>query len=498
MNAAAMKFLGENEWACRVWPAATAAGTAAIAFLLAERRFGPRAGFLSGALLGTSLLWFALAQINLIDMALAFFLGLALLGLLRGVQGDRDGYLLAYTGMALAVLAKGLIGLVLPAGVLLLWAILARRPRVLLEALHIPGILLFLVLTLPWFVAVSLRNPDFAWFFFVHEHFLRYSTTLHDRWQPFWFFAPIVLLGFLPWSGTALAGLWDGLTRLRGLRRRAGDYLSSWGSPVEEPQEALFLLLWFGVIFLFFSLSQSKLIPYILPALPPLAALAGIRLDRILDEGDRRGMILPLSLDLFLCGVLAAALWLIPGHQDDYPAYLIAAISRPAAIVLTVGILAAAAAFVLRGPGATAGVLLLLAVLLGAALKPGFDFYGQVRSPRNLALQVAPLLRPEHLLVDYGDLDQAWPFYLKRRMAVVEGWGELDFGRRAENTQGWFLSREEFLTLWRGDRTLVCLIRRGAVEALKREPDFPFWVLARDPLYEDKLVISNRPLRASR
>jgi 4-amino-4-deoxy-L-arabinose transferase-like glycosyltransferase len=493
MNAGAMELLGENEWASRIWPATTALGASAVTFLLAESRFGPRAGFLSGAILGSSLLWFALAHINLIDMALAFFISLAMLGFLRGATRGRHWFLLAYAGMALAVLAKGLVGLILPGGIFLVWAILSGRPRALWDAIYLPGLALFLALVLPWYASVSLKNPDFLWFFFVHEHFLRYATMVSDRWQPLWFFLPITLLGFIPWTGTILSGLTDGFRRLTGLRRSGGDYLDAMSSPADEPAEALFLLLWFLLILLFFSVSKSKLIPYILPALPPLAALGGIRLDELIARNDRRSMLFSLALNLLFCALLAGALWFVPNLQDTVPAYLVAAVSRPAAVLIGIGLAVVLVAGLLRSPGTTAAALLLLALTMGIALKPAFDLYGTIRSPKALAERIAPVMKPEYILANFGDIDQAWPFYLKRRVLLAENVGELEFGKNAEKTDDWFLSKERFLALWRGDRTVVCLIRRDRLKQLKGE-GFSFHLLAEDPLYEDKCVIANRAL----
>src|SRR6185369_411982 len=117
------------------------------------------------------------------------------------------------------------------------------------------GLLLFLAVTIPWFVAVSLRNPEFARFFFIHEHFERFTSTVHGRYQPIWFFLPVLLGTMLPWSffiPGALVQTWRN-------RRH------------EEFQAGLYLLIWIAVIFLFFSKSSSKLVPYILAIYPHLA-----------------------------------------------------------------------------------------------------------------------------------------------------------------------------------------------------------------------------------
>jgi 4-amino-4-deoxy-L-arabinose transferase-like glycosyltransferase len=135
----------------------------------------------------------------------------------------------------------------------------------------VSGLLLFLAVTAPWFVAVSLENPEFARFFFIHEHFERFTSTIHGRYQPFWFFAPVLLATMLPWSFFIPGAL------VRAWRDRHH----------QEGQTGLFLLIWTAFIFLFFSKSNSKLIPYILPIFPPLAILVAHRINTLMEGRGR-------------------------------------------------------------------------------------------------------------------------------------------------------------------------------------------------------------------
>ena len=112
---------------------------------------------------------------------------------------------------------------------------------------------------------VTLRNPSFPQFFFVHEHFARFLTTVHSRVEPWWFFLPLLLLGVLPWGGSFLSAL-----RARVPTGGADPGAAAPFKPLR------FLLIFAGVTLVFFSASGSKLAPYILPILPPLAVLAGV------------------------------------------------------------------------------------------------------------------------------------------------------------------------------------------------------------------------------
>src|SRR5262249_20671259 len=115
----------------------------------------------------------------------------------------------------------------------------------------------FLVMVAPWHVLVSLKNPEFPYFYFIYEHFTRFTTLEHGRFQPWWFFIPILFLGLFPWVYFLPQAIYEAQKKL-------------------SKEVFQFLGLWVGFIFLFFSFSHSKLIPYILPVFPPLALLLGI------------------------------------------------------------------------------------------------------------------------------------------------------------------------------------------------------------------------------
>ncbi len=171
----------------------------------------------------------------------------------------------SWSAIALAVLSKGPVALVLPAFAMVVYSVV-QRDFALWRRLHLGwGLLLLLAICAPWFVRVSMHNPEFAQFFFIHEHLARYLTKVHQRYEPWWYFLPILLAGSLPWTWTVLRGLFAGW--------RADD--------ASRPfRPARFLIIWSACVFFFFSGSDSKLPPYILPIMPSLALLAGIYLSR--------------------------------------------------------------------------------------------------------------------------------------------------------------------------------------------------------------------------
>src|SRR5258708_9011970 len=197
-----------------------------------------------------------LGKISPPDRGLSFFLSAAVCAFAR------QRFYLFWAACALAMLSKGLIGIVLPMGAIGLYVLIRRDWQLIRNMKLISGSLLFLAIAAPWFVAVSIANEEFAHFFFVQEHFQRFTTRMHGRYQPVWFFLPILAFGLAPWLLPFLSGFRDFFKQER------ADKLDS----------HLFLVLWIAVVFVFFSISGSKLPSYIRPLFPALALLIGRRL----------------------------------------------------------------------------------------------------------------------------------------------------------------------------------------------------------------------------
>jgi 4-amino-4-deoxy-L-arabinose transferase-like glycosyltransferase len=255
-TAAAYRVFGEHNWTARSWPALTGLFGILFMYFVGARLFSRTVGVYAAAVLGSSVLYAGMGHILTLDMGLAFFLTVAYGSLLlaldprAGAAQNRRWMLVCAAGCALAVLSKGLIGIVLPGAVVVLY-MLVKRDLSLLRRLNIVSCAaVFLAICAPWFIAVSIANPEFAWFFFVHEHLQRYTTTIHQRYQPWYFFIPILLAGILPWLFTLFDALIHAVKRRD--KRAAFD-------PV------FFSLLWSAFIFVFFSASGSKL-PFVHPA----------------------------------------------------------------------------------------------------------------------------------------------------------------------------------------------------------------------------------------
>jgi 4-amino-4-deoxy-L-arabinose transferase-like glycosyltransferase len=266
ITAGAMSLLGLHEAAGRAAPLLGAWAGALALYLLVRRWWGEAAARLGLLALLVQPLWYVGGQFANLDMLVAGCITATLAAAAHAAlclehdQPHRRVLALAYALAALGVLAKGLIGGVLPVLVLLAWLVPRRRWRVLRGLVWWPGLLVFVALAAPWFVAMQWRYPDFLDYFFVVQHFKRFAAGGFNNAQPFWFYPAVLALLSLPWLPWLL-------------KRR----------PLADPERGplrLLMLVWAAVVVLFFSLPSSKLVGYVLPAVPPLAVLMADGLQR--------------------------------------------------------------------------------------------------------------------------------------------------------------------------------------------------------------------------
>jgi 4-amino-4-deoxy-L-arabinose transferase-like glycosyltransferase len=494
-TAAAFAAFGQTEFAARLTSVLCALGGIFVTFILARRLSPPDvypyphphpyphpypgADAYSSVILSTCLLWFAVARIDILDMTVSFFITLSLAGFWLGQKDDgrnRRYLLLFYAGMAFAVLAKGLIGIVLPGGVVFFYILLTRQWKLIPLTLCPSGIALFFVITVPWFWAVCRENGDFFYFFFIQEHLLRYTTQMHDRYQPVWFFIPVLAGGLIPWTGLLPNMLYE-------TKRRADGEFSK-----------LFLWLWFAVPFLFFSLSNSKLIPYILPCLPPLAILGGQALSRI-AEGDKAYAWRFVRLNSVLLFLLAAAGFLYPLLDRKPETAVLYPYTIPAAVSLAVFAFCElwfCSKFLYKK---MVNVICVLAFVNVLIFSRGFVPKAEEDSYREPAAAIQEYLRPGDEVVVYKDLAQGLGFYLKRRIVVANALGELEFGARQEKDPRWFIDSQALKNLWNGDGRIFLAIERKYMEEVEQLLEKNVISVYRD---RSRAVLSNRGARPER
>ena len=489
-TAAAYTVFGESNATSRLWTALMGFLGILMTAFAARRLFDARIAWAAALVLTGSVYYAVMGHFNTLDMGVSFFMCASLFGFLLGMQAGDAGDLkarrifmyMAWAAAALATLSKGLEAVVLPGAVFVLYVLISREWSRFKQLHVVGGLLIYIVITAPWFLVVSARNPDFARFFFIHEHFQRFLTTVHHRVEPWWFFIPILLLGlfiFLPqFLRASLHFLNHGLV-MRYLRRKASAAEKAEIASMESRFDyGLFLWLWCGFIFLFFSLSDSKLGSYILPIFPALAILVGHELACL----RRRDAM----LSAFLCAILAVImLWQTPElqkHTDKMPLELYQAFLPWVSIGIGCVLLTSVVGFFLAYFNKVAAGLAVTAIglFLGVqGISAGAEALSPAYSQKGLADQMAPYVKPGTALYSLEDYPQSLPFYLGRTLTVAAYKGELEFGIGQEPAK-WIPDLEAFAAQWVSAQDAVAVMPPETYADLQQR-GLPMTVIGRDP-----------------
>ena len=263
--ASSFKVAGLSEASARFPSALAALLIVFLAWFLARRMFENSTGLYAGIVLATSPLVVVFARDVIFDMTLTLFVtGAMVCYWLRdtGPQHRKLLDILFFAAMGMATLTKGPVGFLLPLLSIVVYQTLRRKLSRLKDLNWFLGLATFFTVTLPWFIVVCLRHPDFPGYAFWQESLERFATGHSHRAGPIYYYLIIYIAGFLPWSFFLLYAGLHRIARWKELRQEAQ-------APV------LFLLSWLGLIFAFFSISQSKLPGYFLPAMVPLSILMG-------------------------------------------------------------------------------------------------------------------------------------------------------------------------------------------------------------------------------
>lgn len=471
LSALTFRQFGVSEFTVRLWGGIFSILGVLLTYAAARALHGRAVGIWSAIILSTTLMYYIFSQIMLLDMAVAVTLTGALFSFILAMREPRGrkrfGLFMAfYAFMALATLSKGLIGIALPGAVIFLWVLLLNRWRALWPFYPLVGTILLLAIAAPWHIYAARANPDFLNFYFYHEHWLRFTTRVHGRYEPWWFFLPILLVGLFPWVYFTRQALRESL---------AGGWKAR-----HQNAEAWFFLIWVVFIVAFFSKSQSKLIPYILPVFPALAvmlgrSISGVWLGLPMDK-FRKGAwaFIVTALVVVVAAVVAPN---IPG-QPDLNANL-------PMLKLTFGgamLLGAVATFLglrrnqprlMIGAVVVSSAALLLAVSFG-----GGSF--EKTSTKKFAMILKPLLKPDDRVYCVSYYNQDLPVYLNRLVSVVDYRGELAYGidQEPQLTSARFLTPEAFPEEWAKPGRAYAVVRRRALDKWVLKSGLPFVVLS--------------------
>lgn len=482
LTALTFRGFGENEFTARLCTGLAGYLTLVAVFVVGRGLWGADAGIRAVLFTGASTLFVLLGHQLTLDMLLSFWLTAALgCFLLAQARRESDRWrawmLGCWASMALAMLTKGLIGVLIPAatlGVYMLW----QRDWALLRRLNLRwGLPLFAAIGAPWFVLAARANPQFLHFFFIREHFQRFLTPIEHRTEPWWFFIPVLIVGIMPWLPQAMRAL------VAVLADRA---------PRGRFDAARLLWIWCVFVLVFFSFSDAKLIPYILPVVPALALLCAGQHAGYGRASLLSGALLSLAASLGLLAY-ASGLWSSSGSRELLQ--LIRPVLIWTCVLLALGaVLCTVHALKGRSLAALAALtgcwFLATGTILIAAI-PAQGLFSSKDVAEVLRLQApdadatgsfAPI--PIFAVQWY---QQSVAFYLQRPVTLVDYRDEFDFGLTQEPERG-ISTLSQFADMW-GSLSRGFAIMPPRTQERLSALGVPMREIAR---YSDRVVVSRR------
>jgi 4-amino-4-deoxy-L-arabinose transferase-like glycosyltransferase len=487
LTALSFQAFGPDEWTARLAPAVL--GFLALAFTgyAASVLWGRRAGLLTAASLASNWIFYLGGQYLTLDMSVSAFLSFSLSSFLlaqreQAPPRERTGWMLAaWSGMALAVLSKGLIGIVLPGLSMLAYTIWTRDLRIWSRLSIRYGLPLFLVIVLPWFILVQQHNPEFLHFFFIREHLERFALSAHQRPGAWWYYLPILVIGLMPWTPALLH---EAVTA-RWWKNSAAAARTVAGFRTDR-----FCIAWAMSVIVFFSISHSKLPAYVLPAIPAIAMLLGARLRELPVPPFRAA-----AWGVAILGTLLFAGTSRLHHWTKFAALGPEGASGLPWLYCATGVLLVSGLLAVRLCDRRQAGAAVAALALGtfAFWSASFAFMHHVDSwfsSERLIEQLTDERKPFHPDLPFysvGQFDHSVPFYLGRTLTLVDVRGELGPGIDAEPDKV-ITSIEEFCASWRGRHEQAYAVMTPALHAEFQRAGLPMFEVVHDP----RLVIVSR------
>jgi 4-amino-4-deoxy-L-arabinose transferase-like glycosyltransferase len=403
-------IFGVSDWAARL-PVACDAAAMVLAVYFFVRRFRPGVQLDAALIVASMAAVVGFGRAASTDMPLAACFTIGMMAWFAWHETGTARWLAAfYVMMALGTLAKGPVAPVFAAAIISIFAALKRDYRIVLRTLWLPGVLLFLAVALPWYVAVQIRVPDFFRIFVLEHNLARYGSNLYRHRQPFWYYVPVLLLGLLPWTVLGITGL------IRAIRTKKAE-----AGADNERDFNLFFAVWAIFPILFFSFSGSKLPGYILPALSAWAMLVAAWLYGNVSRGERANPVLLTAHSLVAVLPLATAL------LSQYFIYRLKPTSEALWITgfVSGGLFVFGAAMLLFRGLRFLRVATLLPIVAGIIflIKVGGPAIERTESARPIAAEIRRLVPGTTPVAGFGvrrEVEYGVAFYLNRPVAMYD------------------------------------------------------------------------------
>lgn len=449
-----MKIFGISEFSGRIAPALFSLGTIFLTYVLGKKMFTFKTGLLASGILATSVITLVVGSMNILDMGLTFFVSLALTSYFFFKKSYQKKYLyILYVAMALGLLQKGLVGIVLPSMVIFFDGIFTKNLKIYLKILYLPAIIVGILVAFPWFYLVSLANPDFLYFFFIHEHFLRYTTTVHHRYHPFWFFIPFIFVGITPYVGYII-NLFSKNNILRDKDNK------------ELKENMSFLLIWFFAILIFFSISDSKLVPYIMPCFIPLSILVAGSIYK--SDKNQYFNKLSIYLNSVWCIIFAFALIYVNIYYTEVVFDNVKHGSYPVIIFLVLISIGIPLFYHLKKKIRCSITLnFILAFALALSMQ---HLQGEVYKDQTSYYISQAINKEKNVvnIINYKDFYHGIVYYTGKRVILADFTGELEFGSKHGDNDAYFINNEEMKRLYHNDKGTIIIVKEKNIDELSK------------------------------
>ena len=441
LTAIIMKIFGDSLWAVRLINPLLSTLGCLFVYAVGRSVFNARTGLLAALMTGSALLYLGLGRLLTLDVGVSFFLTVSLGSFLishsRSTTRSRTLWLwLAYFGAGCAMMTKGLIGIVFPMMIIGMWILIYHYWAYLKRMRIITGVVIVLLVNVPWALAVQHQHPFFMHQYFWVQQFARYATPIASRHMNFFAFVAVLLAGLLPWLVLLPQSIKSVLA-------------TGWAKRHQHHYEG-FLLLWGGLIFLFFAPSQSKLITYLLPVIAPFCLLMARWLDRHWNELWQQRFHLSIWAFIMICGLMAIAGAVVPHlpKMDTHP--MLKWYLGMLSLWMVVVIIGTFVALQRRQVKTILFWMVLSFSVAGNLIWVAMPMMNN-RSVADIATTINRYLEhyPQATVATLSNYYQDLPFYIKRRIVVADWQGELRFGiEHQPQSQQWMISKTTLLQRW--------------------------------------------------
>ncbi|WP_192483463.1 MULTISPECIES: phospholipid carrier-dependent glycosyltransferase [Cysteiniphilum] len=492
LTALSLKIFGFNIWAARLPNPVLSIIGVWFVYIVCRIVYQKRRVSLWAALItGTSILYLGGGRYLNLDAGVAFFLTITMLSFWASRQYRQTSWqaniwlLNAFIFSGLAVMTKGLIGIVFPMMIIGLWALIVGKYRLLLDYRLYLGLIVVLIISVPWIVAVNNEHPEFFHYYVIVQQILRYATDEQGRQMSKFVYFGIFIIAFFPWFGFLPQVFKSVFTKFKTRKKHENEW---------------FLFVWGMAILLFFAFSKSILMGYLIPIVTPFAILIARRIDKILNESRlRKSTKASIIVALVFFIIIAIAFVILP-FIPNFAMFFggIAGFYWPAAIV---SLITAIAGFIYLKRNNLKAIMLWFVCAMMIILNLGWSgsqYFAQ-KSVRPLTNIVAPLLKtyPHAIVANYGGYYYDAQFYLDRLTWIVANEGELANTAKMPNSGAdkTLRTADQFWPVWQSDRRVFVFTDENNYNAyFKAGQPYQGYLLAETP---KRFLLTNHPLAES-